>query len=113
MREIAQEDLVQSVADALQFISYTHPIDYVKALRRAYEVEENEAAKSAMLQLLINSRLSRLGKRPICQDTGLAEVFIKLGIEARFKRRDANPLRSLQTLVNEAVAAAYGEAIDI
>jgi fumarate hydratase class I len=107
MREIAQEDLVQSIADALQFISYTHPVDYVKALRRAYEIEKNEAAKSAMLQLLVNSRLSRLGQRPICQDTGLAEVFIKLGVEVQFKRRDASPLRSLQSLVNEAVAAAY------
>lgn len=107
MRKIAQEDLVNSIADALQFISYTHPVDFVKALRRAYEVESNSAAKSAMLQLLVNSRLSVLGHRPICQDTGTAQVFIKLGIEAQFVRRDHKPLQSLQSLVDEATRRAY------
>ena len=107
MREIAQEDLVISIADALQFISYTHPEDYVKALRRAYEAEVNPAAKSAMLQLLVNSRMSLLGHRPICQDTGTAQIFIQLGVEVHFVRRDGNPLQSLQALVDEATRCAY------
>lgn len=107
MRKIAQEDLVTSIADALQFISYTHPIDYVKALRRAYEAELNPAAKSAILQLLINSRMSVLGHRPICQDTGTAQIFIKLGIEVQFYRHDTEPLHSLQSLIDEATRIAY------
>lgn len=107
MRKIAQEDLVTSIADALQFISYTHPIDYVKALRRAYEAELNPAAKSAILQLLINSRMSVLGHRPICQDTGTAQIFIKLGIEVQFCRHDTEPLHSLQSLIDEATRIAY------
>jgi fumarate hydratase class I len=107
MRKIAQEDLVTSIEDALQFISYTHPIDYVKALRRAYELEVNPAAKSAMLQLLVNSRMSVLGHRPICQDTGTAQIFIKLGVEVQFYRRDGKSLQSLQALINEATRNAY------
>lgn len=107
MRKIAQEDLVTSIADALQFISYTHPVDFVQALRRAYEAEVNTAAKSAMLQLLVNSRMSLLGHRPICQDTGTAQIFIKLGIEVHFFRYDEKPLHSLQDLINEATRRAY------
>ena len=107
MRKIAQEDLVTSIADALQFISYTHPVDFVEALRRAYEAEVNAAAKSAMLQLLVNSRMSVLGHRPICQDTGTAQIFIKLGIEVQFFRYDEKPLNSLQDLINEATRRAY------
>lgn len=107
MRKIAQEDLVTSIADALQFISYTHPVDFVEALRRAYEAEVNTAAKSAMLQLLVNSRMSVLGHRPICQDTGTAQIFIKLGIEVQFFRYDEKPLHSLQDLINEATRRAY------
>ena len=68
---IRNEDLIQSVADALQYISYYHPIDFVQAVHAAYEREESPAAKDAMAQILINSRLCAEGKRPICQDTGI------------------------------------------
>lgn len=109
MRRIAQEDLVTSIADALQFISYTHPVDYVKALRRAYETETNAAAKSAMLQLLVNSRMSVLGHRPICQDTGTAQIFVKLGVDVQFYRYDNASLKSLQLLADEATIKAYND----
>lgn len=109
MKRVAQEDVVTSIADALQFISYTHPVDYVKALRRAYEVETNAAAKSAMLQLLVNSRMSVLGHRPICQDTGTAQIFVKLGVEVQFYRYDNSSLKSLQSLADEATIKAYND----
>ena len=77
---IRNEDLIQSVADALQYISYYHPIDFVQAVHGAYEREESPAAKDAMAQILINSRLCAEGKRPICQDTGIVTVFVKQGM---------------------------------
>ncbi|MFC5523907.1 fumarate hydratase [Polaromonas jejuensis] len=107
MRHIAQEDLVQSIADALQTISHCHPADFVQALRRAHDAETHAPARDAMAQLLINSRLSYFGKRPLCQDTGVVQVFVRLGAEVQFTRRDGRRLRSLQALVNEAVHQAY------
>jgi len=106
-RQIAQEDLVQSITDALQIISYCHPPDFVQALRRAHDAETHAPARAAMAQLLINSRLSYYGKRPLCQDTGVVQVFVRLGAEVQWIRRDGQRLQSLQALVNSAVHAAY------
>ena len=80
MTLIHNEHVIQSVADALQYISYYHPLDFVKAVNEAYEREESEAAKDAMAQILINSRLCAEGKRPICQDTGIVTIFLKVGM---------------------------------
>jgi fumarate hydratase class I len=99
---IREEDFVQSVADAFQFISYYHPVDYIKALHEAYLREESPAAKDAMAQILINSRMAAEGHRPICQDTGIAIAFIRVGMNVRW---DTN--RSLEELVNEGVRRAY------
>ncbi len=71
MTIIRQQDFIESIADAFQFISYYHPIDYIQALARAYQQEESQAAKDAMAQILVNSRMCAEGKRPICQDTGI------------------------------------------
>ena len=75
---IQEEDFVSSIADAIQFISYYHPADYIKHLARAYEREESPASKDAMAQILTNSRMSAEGRRPICQDTGIVNVFLKI-----------------------------------
>jgi fumarate hydratase class I len=85
MATIKQEDLIQSVADALQYISYYHPVDYIKNLARAYELEESVAAKDAMAQILINSRMCAEGHRPICQDTGIVTVFLKIGMGVQWE----------------------------
>ncbi|MEC7149937.1 MAG: fumarate hydratase, partial [Pseudomonadota bacterium] len=76
MTVITDRDVVESVADALQFISYYHPTDFVQAVHRAYEMEQSQAAKDALAQILINSRMCAMGKRPICQDTGIVTVFV-------------------------------------
>src|SRR6266851_5974142 len=102
MTLIRQEHLVQSVADALQFISYYHPADYIRALGRAYEREQSAAAKDAIAQILTNSRLCAEGHRPICQDTGIVNVFLKVGMGVRFDF-DA----PLEDVVNEGVRRAY------
>src|SRR5512134_2221560 len=81
---IKQEDLIQSVADALQYISYYHPVDYIKNLAAAYEREESPAAKDAIAQILINSRMCAEGHRPICQDTGIVTVFLEIGMSVRW-----------------------------
>src|SRR2546423_3330017 len=99
---IKREDLVQSVADALQFISYYHPADYIRALGRAYEREQSAAAKDAIAQILTNSRMCAEGHRPICQDTGIVNVFLKVGMNVRFDFAD-----SLEDVVNEGVRRAY------
>ena len=90
---IQEEDLVQSIADAVQFISYYHPADFIRHLARAYAREESPAAKDAMAQILTNSRMSAEGRRPICQDTGIVNVFLKVGMDVRF-----NSSRSLQEI---------------
>ena len=102
MTLIRNEDVIQSVADALQYISYYHPIDFVKAVNEAYEKEESPAAKDAMAQILINSRLCAEGKRPICQDTGIVTVFLKVGMQLQWEGG-----MSLDDMVNEGVRRAY------
>jgi len=79
MTVIRQEDFVSSVAGALQYISYYHPVDYITSLAKAYEREESHAAKDAIAQILINSRMCAEGHRPICQDTGIVTAFLKVG----------------------------------
>ena len=81
---INPEDLISSIADSLQAISYAHPRDFIQAMARAYEKELNPAAKDAMAQILINSRMAAIGQRPICQDTGIVTVFLKVGMQCRF-----------------------------
>ena len=85
MTIIRQEDFIQSVADALQFISYYHPVDYVRALGAAYEREESEEARDAMAQILVNSRMSAEGRRPMCQDTGIVVVYLRIGMDVRWE----------------------------
>lgn len=110
MVTIVQEDLTDSIAEALQFISHHHPPDFVRALRRAHAAETHAPARAAIEQLLVNSRLSALGHRPLCQDTGVAQVFLRIGCGVRFERRDAAAPRSLQAVADEAVRRAYGDA---
>jgi fumarate hydratase class I len=104
MTTIKQSDLVQSIADALQFISYYHPRDYIQALGRAYEREQSAAAKDAIAQILTNSRMCAEGHRPICQDTGIVNVFLKVGMNVRFEGFTG----SLEDAVNEGVRRGYG-----
>ena len=84
MTTIKQEDLIASVADALQFISYYHPKDFIDAMHEAYLKEESQAAKDAIAQILINSKMCAEGRRPICQDTGIVTVFAKIGMDVRW-----------------------------
>src|SRR3984885_2400442 len=102
MATIRQEDLIESVADALQYISYYHPVDYIKNLAQAYQREESPAAKDAMAQILVNSRMAAEGHRPICQDTGICIAFIEVGMDVRWDTK-----MSLEELVNEGVRRAY------
>ncbi|MDQ2762494.1 MAG: fumarate hydratase, partial [Pseudomonadota bacterium] len=100
---IREADLIDSVADALQFISYFHPMDYIHALGAAYEAEQSPAAKDAIAQILTNSRMCAEGHRPICQDTGIVNVFVKWGMACRFDETT----RSLQEIVDQGVRLAY------
>lgn len=102
MVTIREADLIDSVADALQFISYFHPMDYIRALGAAYEAEQGPAARDAIAQILTNSRMCAEGHRPICQDTGIVNVFIAWGQECRLDSR-----LSLQDVVDEGVRRAY------
>jgi fumarate hydratase, class I len=102
MTVIRQDDLIQSVADALQYISYYHPKDFIDAMAAAYEREENPAAKDAIAQILINSRMCAMGHRPICQDTGIVTVFLHVGMNVRWEAE-----MSLDDMVNEGVRRAY------
>ncbi|MGB3290456.1 MAG: fumarate hydratase [Burkholderiaceae bacterium] len=106
-RTIQANDIIQSIADALQFISYYHPADFVSSLKEAYKAETPGPARNALLQLLINSKLSARAHRPVCQDTGVAHVFFRMGMDVRINDQDGAPTRSLQTLANLAVAMAY------
>ena len=83
MTSIRQSDFIDSVADALQYISYYHPQDYIEALGEAYEAEQSPAAKDAIAQILTNSRMCAEGKRPLCQDTGIVVAFVKVGMDVR------------------------------
>ena len=102
MVTIREDDLIDSVADALQFISYYHPMDYIRALGDAYEAEQGPAAKDAIAQILTNSRMCAEGHRPICQDTGIVNVFVKWGQNCRLEST-----RALQDIVDEGVRRAY------
>jgi len=99
---IREEDLIQSIADSLQYISYYHPVDYIQALGVAYEQEQSPAARDAIAQILTNSRLCAEGRRPICQDTGIVNVFLKVGMGVRFDTQ-----RTLEDVINEGVRRAY------
>ena len=103
MTPIRQEDLIASVADALQYISYYHPADYIRSLAAAYEREESPAARDAIAQILTNSRLCAEGKRPICQDTGIVVAFLKIGMDVRWE----GATMGVQDMVNEGVRRAY------
>lgn len=102
MTLIRQDDLIASVADALQFISYYHPVDFIQAVHEAWQREESQAAKDAMAQILINSRMCAEGHRPICQDTGIVTVFMKIGMDVRWEAG-----MSVADMVNEGVRRAY------
>lgn len=102
MRVIREQDLIGSIAEALQYISYYHPPDFIRALSAAWTREENPAAKAAMAQILVNSRMCALGRRPICQDTGTANIAIEIGARARLDLSG-----SLQDAVDEATRRAY------
>jgi fumarate hydratase class I len=102
MPAIRQDDFIQSVADAFQFISIYHPLDFVEAVKAAWEREESPAARDALAQILINSRLCAEGHRPICQDTGMAVVFLKVGRDARWEGG-----MSVADMVNEGMRRAY------
>jgi fumarate hydratase class I len=99
---IRQDDFIQSIADALQYISYYHPVDYIRNLAAAYEREESPAARDAIAQILINSRMCAEGHRPICQDTGIVTVFLEIGMDVRW---DAT--LGIEDMVNEGVRRAY------
>lgn len=102
MTVIHARDLTQSVADALQYVSYYHPPDFIRAMAAAYEREEGPAAKGALRQVLVNSRMCALGKRPICQDTGIVNVFMDVGMEVAWEGG-----ASVDDMVNEGVRRAY------
>ena len=102
MSVIRQEDLISSVADVLQFISYYHPLDFIKSLHEAYKKEQNPAARDAMAQMLVNSRMCAEGKRPLCQDTGIVTVFVKVGMEVSWEAD-----MSVTDMINEGVRRAY------
>ena len=80
--KITEDHLIDSIADALQYVSYYHTPDFIQAMARAYETEQSTSARNAMRQILLNSRMAATGHRPICQDTGSANVFLKVGVQA-------------------------------
>ena len=102
MTLIKEEDLIQSIQDSLQYISHYHPPDFIKPLAEAYEREESPAAKDAMAQILVNSRMCAEGKRPLCQDTGIVNVFLSVGLDLRFDLS-----MTLEDAINEGVRRAY------
>ena len=103
MTTIRQSDFITSVADALQFISYYHPLDYIEALGAAYEAEQSPAAKDAIAQILTNSRMCAEGHRPICQDTGIVVAFVRVGMGVAWE----GATMSIADMVNEGVRRAY------
>ncbi|MEG1768866.1 MAG: fumarate hydratase [Comamonas sp.] len=100
---IRQQDLIDSIAGALQYISYYHPADYIAHLARAYEREQSPAAKDAMAQILTNSKMSAIGHRPICQDTGIVNVFLKIGMDVRWEGFTGG----IEDAINEGVRRGY------
>jgi fumarate hydratase, class I len=103
MTIIKQQDFIDSIEDALQYISYYHPLDFIQALEKAYHKEQSTAAKDAIAQILINSRMSAMGKRPICQDTGIVTCFVKIGMEVSWDKTDL----TVQQMVDEGTRRAY------
>jgi fumarate hydratase class I len=103
MATIRQQDFIDSIEDALQFISYYHPLDFVNALAEAYEKEQSEAAKSAIAQMLVNSRMSAQGHRPLCQDTGIVTCFVKVGMDVQWDKTNM----TIQEMVDEGTRRAY------
>ena len=109
MTIIKKDDLIDSVADALQYISYYHPQDFIEAMHDAYKREESEAAKDAIAQILVNSRMCAEGHRPICQDTGIVTVFVRIGMQVQW---DADGM-SVEDMINEGVRRAYTHADNV
>ncbi|MEO6924850.1 MAG: fumarate hydratase, partial [Bryocella sp.] len=107
MTNIQQADIIESIRGTLQYSSYYHPVDYIENLARAYELEQSPAAKDAMKQILVNSRMCAEGHRPICQDTGIVTVFIKLGLDCRIVNGDGPATMSLQKICDEGVRQAW------
>src|SRR6201985_3547093 len=107
MKAIQQDDLIESVRAALQYISFYHPVDYITNLARAYELEQSPAAKDAMKQILVNSRMCAEGHRPMCQDTGIVTIFIKLGLECHLMKGNAPATMSLQEMCDQGVREAW------
>ncbi len=105
MTVIRQDDFIASVSDALQYISHYHPPDFIRALGEAYRREKSPAARDAMAQILVNSRMCAEGRRPICQDTGLVVVFLKIGMNVRWESS-----MSVADMVDEGVRRAYRNA---
>ena len=102
MTIIKQDDLIESIAGALQFISYYHPADFIRAMDRAYQREQNPAARDAIAQILINSRMCAEGRRPICQDTGIVTIFLKIGMNVQWQAE-----LSVTEMCNEGIRRAY------
>src|SRR5271165_7328068 len=102
MSTIREDDVIASVADALQYISYYHTPDFIRAMGRAYALEQSAAARDAIAQILTNSRMCAEGHRPICQDTGIVVVFVKVGMGVAW-----DSTRDLEALINEGVRRAY------
>ena len=100
MSTIRQQDFIDSIEDALQYISFYHPLDFVQALEKAYEKEQSKAAKDAIAQILINSRMSAEGKRPLCQDTGIVTCFVKVGMDVKWDNTEL----TVQQMVDEGTA---------
>ena len=98
MTSIKQNDLIDSVEDALQFISYYHPLDFIQAVHEAWQREESQAAKDAMAQILVNSRMCAEGQRPICQDTGIVTVFLEIGMDVQWDSE-----LSVEDMIDEGV----------
>ncbi|MDH5514764.1 MAG: fumarate hydratase, partial [Gammaproteobacteria bacterium] len=105
MSTIKEQDFIDSICDGLQYISYYHPPDFIRAMTAAWEREQAPAARDAMAQILINSRMCAEGHRPICQDTGIVNVFLKIGMDVRW-----DSTRSIDDMVNAAVSRAYTDA---
>ena len=102
MTVIKQDDLIDSIADALQYISYYHPKDFIEAMDEAYRREQNPAARDAIAQILINSRMCAMGHRPICQDTGIVTVFLRVGMQVQWEAE-----MSVTDMCNEGIRRAY------
>jgi fumarate hydratase class I len=107
MATIKKTDFIQSIADALQYISYYHPADYIQALGKAYHAEQSPAAKDAIAQILTNSRMCAEGKRPLCQDTGIVVAFVKVGMDVQWQSTSENTALDVEEMVNEGVRKAY------